>query len=894
MEYKYRIDILQPIVYYAFRHIKLEEKMKKSAKDRVFDELIRLTGNMSSVTAEKISKNLGISRQNASHYLTRLVEDKKVEKLPGKPVLWKPLDEYAVVDNTEQINEAFHSVVGHDGSLREVIQKCIAAVKYPPNGLSVLINGATGVGKSFLATKIFEYAIHEQIIEKDAPFAILNCADYADNPELLSATLFGYKKGAFTGAEKDTDAANNGYLFLDEVHRLSKENQEKLFLFIDTGNYRPVGENVNWHSAKVRFIFATTEKGENYLLDTFDRRIQISVMLPTFEDRPIRERLELIQLFFQNEADVLQKDIIVSREALSLMLSHPFSGNIGKLKNIIKISCADVYSRTQEEPLTIGKNEILIQLNMLESEVESLPIASLLIKKNQKIKTDRIKPFDYDSILEKITQLINEGNFNENFSSIKNEVQHLVHHIDKDSFLSMSRKLMIQMFRKVWVSVLGKTYGLTTSGPVAEIISRSYVISPSYKTDLTGINRTLAANLPRTTYLCNQFLEHLPPLSEKDENFLRLLIVVTLSDYVDESIELKGLLLAHGDSTASSIQAVVNQLCGNYVFEALDMPVESNVSEIVESTRNFVKRQVNTDSLVLIVDMGSLNQIYTQIKNDLKGELLLLNNLTTSIALDIGLKMTMNAPFKQIAEDAADKYSINVQYFEGFSQSSNIIISCMSGLGISDKLKDVFRHHLSDESIEVFTKDYRELRELIDQNDETYFDKTKLVITTSDLPRSFSIPNINVYDILDGDGAANLEHILSPEMKPAEFNRLIQELVKFFSLEGIADRLNFLNPTIVMSEVETVISKYENYYHFTLNGRVKLNLYMHTALMMERLFLARTEKSEEPNYDLKPDEDEFYYVSRSIFQSMEMKYNFKVNAYELSLLYELLGPYIQK
>ena len=160
------------------------------------------------------------------------------------------------------------------------------------------------------------------------------------------------------------------------------------------------------------------------------------------------------------------------------------------------------------------------------------------------------------------------------------------------------------------------------------------------------------------------------------------------------------------------------------------MPVESNVSEIVESTRNFVKRQVNTDSLVLIVDMGSLNQIYTQIKNDLKGELLLLNNLTTSIALDIGLKMTMNAPFKQIAEDAADKYSINVQYFEGFSQSSNIIISCMSGLGISDKLKDVFRHHLSDESIEVFTKDYRKLRELIDQNDETYFDKTKLVITT--------------------------------------------------------------------------------------------------------------------------------------------------------------------
>ncbi|BBM18418.1 hypothetical protein G15_2083 [Enterococcus avium] len=137
-----------------------------------------------------------------------------------------------------------------------------------------------------------------------APFAILNCADYADNPELLSATLFGYKTGAFTGAEKDTAGllatADNGYLFLDEVHRLSKENQEKLFLFMDTGKYRPVGENVHWSSSEVRFIFATTEKNEDFLLETFNRRIQITIQLPTFEERPIQERLALIQQFFQN------------------------------------------------------------------------------------------------------------------------------------------------------------------------------------------------------------------------------------------------------------------------------------------------------------------------------------------------------------------------------------------------------------------------------------------------------------------------------------------------------------------------------------------------------------------------------------------------------------------
>lgn len=168
--------------------------MKKSAKDRVFDELVRLTVDQPYVTAEKISQNLKLSRQNVSHYLSRLIEDEKVEKISGKPVLWKPLEEFTLgID--DKVNEAFSSVVGYDGSLREVIQKCISAVKYPPNGLSILINGATGVGKSFLASKIFDYAVQEEIISTDAPFAILNCADYADNPELLSTTLFGYKKG---------------------------------------------------------------------------------------------------------------------------------------------------------------------------------------------------------------------------------------------------------------------------------------------------------------------------------------------------------------------------------------------------------------------------------------------------------------------------------------------------------------------------------------------------------------------------------------------------------------------------------------------------------------------------------------------------------------------------
>ena len=87
----------------------------------------------------------------------------------------------------------------------------------------------------------------EGVINKGAHFVVLNCADYANSPELLSSVLFGYKKGAFTGAYTDkiglVDQADNGYLFLDEVHRLSRKSQEKLFVLLDSGKFYPLGEN---------------------------------------------------------------------------------------------------------------------------------------------------------------------------------------------------------------------------------------------------------------------------------------------------------------------------------------------------------------------------------------------------------------------------------------------------------------------------------------------------------------------------------------------------------------------------------------------------------------------------------------------------------------------------
>src|SRR5699024_9419078 len=180
------------------------------------------------------------------------------------------------------------------------------AIMYPDNGLPLLLLGASGSGKTYLAHQIYQYAQAENYLTEKAPFIAYNCAQYVHNQELLSSVLFGYMKGAFTGANEDRsgllEQADGGILFLDEVHRLSEEGQEKLFTFMDTGQFSPIGDNSQNKTANVRLVFATTENIHSVFLPTFLRRLPVIVKLPSFQERPQTEKLCLIDRFFIRES----------------------------------------------------------------------------------------------------------------------------------------------------------------------------------------------------------------------------------------------------------------------------------------------------------------------------------------------------------------------------------------------------------------------------------------------------------------------------------------------------------------------------------------------------------------------------------------------------------------
>ena len=867
-------------------------------KEKVYMSLKECLNESEKIPTSLIADNLHLSRQIVTHYLNQLFDEGKVKKTDTRPTYWYIEKEEQNAPVEEELDsEVFDSMIGATGSHKKIVEMCKASVSYPPNGLPILIIGESGVGKSYIAKLIYSHALQTGSIDKKAPFVVLNCADYANNPELLSATLLGYKKGSFTGADSDKTGllqeADGGYLFLDEVHRLSFENQEKLFVFMDTGQYRPLGDS-KWRHSNVRFIFATTENPQEVLLETFRRRITLQITIPNITERPLQERLELIETFYQEEASKIKKNLIISSGAVKMLCFSKFPGNIGRLRNLIQVSCAEAYFKHgKEDNLLISESELIHAGGDIPVNTDGLQA-----HRNMEISIVWDQPKDY----------IKQECYDEHHS----EIMDLYHKIENASwsqidqfylnFRAILRKINPahnnlteeRFFMQICKDILIR-YGVKMNDSCGKELYLLYAIfnqMPLEKEQEWKIKAYFEQACPRAFYVANRIIVELKKYELQLEDNLSFLFALAIHEYISESLELNGLIAAHGDTTASSIAKVVNQACGTFIMEGIDMPMDTTLDQTVEKVQDYLLHSAKGKGLILLVDTGSLSSMYTKIKNNLSGDLLIINNVSTAIALDVGLKMLGHGSFEQIAESTNRINSFDVQFFEGLSKDKNIIISCMSGVGIAEKIQEIMKKTLGDCGIDFVTMEYKKLLDLLDENESKNFDQTLMILTTSPLHDGISTPWLSVYDILDGRGEETLWNALSNIVTPEQFESLKKEFVRFFTIEGIVSRLQFLNPAVVIQDVEMILHRYEDYYKLEMSGHIRLNLYMHIAFMFERLMTADdTDDEGEPT---NPNQKEFYRISKIVFQDVEKKYHIHIDNYELSILYELLNKVIKE
>jgi two-component system response regulator AtoC len=212
------------------------------------------------------------------------------------------------------------------------------AKKVARHNTTVLITGESGTGKELIA-----HGIHFYSEKADGRLIPVNCGGIPEN--LLESEMFGYKKGAFTGADRDKaglfEAAAGGTLFLDEIGELPLSLQVKLLRVLQESEVRPVGDPKT-HKVDVRVIAATAKNLEAEMQngafreDLFYRLNVMQIHLPS-----LRERTEdippLCQFFIERFNGELNKNITsITPAAMSLIMKHPWPGNVRELENVIQ------------------------------------------------------------------------------------------------------------------------------------------------------------------------------------------------------------------------------------------------------------------------------------------------------------------------------------------------------------------------------------------------------------------------------------------------------------------------------------------------------------------------------------------------------------------------------
>ena len=237
------------------------------------------------------------------------------------------------------------SIIGKDGSLREVIKRARRTVGSLGGPRHSIIIGESGTGKTMVANMIYNYAKDIGVISQDAPYIEINCAQFT-NSDIAAVEIFGSEEGAYTGSKRKKglfEQANGGILFLDEAHALD-HYQNLLLKVIETGKIRRIGGSKE-HRVNVIVIAASTRNLKEELLpELYQRLAQYEIYLPALGERKIQEKNELLNYFVMKYQEAVKNlhgikyKVIIEEEARRVLLNAYYPRNIRQMRDVINFS----------------------------------------------------------------------------------------------------------------------------------------------------------------------------------------------------------------------------------------------------------------------------------------------------------------------------------------------------------------------------------------------------------------------------------------------------------------------------------------------------------------------------------------------------------------------------
>jgi len=872
--------------------------------DEVYECLKVLNDNQEGISAAEIAEELDSNRANISRYLNKLYRSDRLAKIQGRPVLYKLKESneeqkinkktsrkhYSLKDNVKEENSKLDDIIGAKGSLKNQIQQAKAAILYPPNGLHTLLLGETGVGKSMFANLMHGFAVDSKMLDQNAPFVQFNCADYSDNPQLLISQIFGVKKGAYTGANKDRDGllkkADQGVLFLDEVHRLPPQGQEMLFTFIDNGHFRPLGESEKKLSAQVQIIAATTEEPDSFLLNTFVRRIPMVIKLPSLKNRSLKERFRLVESFLKEESKNIGKSIYVDRNSLVSFLLYDCPNNIGQLASDIQLASAKSFlnfKTSDNKYILISQEDIpdhvqkgILNLHHKRSKVENLfkdqnEVLEFSDSEQNKIVNINSNPdpeepklgrLFYDVIedklnslrqenmdeakIQKILNIDIESHFKKHLESLpdiinKSDINKIVEkeivEITEDILQLSGRKLQRKFDKKIFLAL-----ALHLQKSIERIKAGEKIYHPELNNIRINHFQEFMTAIEAASLIDKKFQIE-TPLDEI--GYISMFLIKNPYQINDKrKSKVAVYILMHGNSTATSMADVANKLLGEEFAIGIDMPLEMEAQKFFEHSSEKIKKEAPNRDILLLVDMGSLTGFADMMELENKRKIKIIDMVSTPIVIDVCRKAILGQSIEEIYSSCLNYAVQKRKQSAGESTNSKseieikadnfenlIITACFTGEGASSKLKEIIEEQFSRENIKIISLniiDYDQFIKKIKRYQKQY--NLLAVVSTVDIKKA-DIPFIPAVEVLSGKAFEKL-------------NTKLNDLDKYNKIKSsLSEHLDKVNSSKIVSECKNIINSIIKESKLIIDSDVKIGILLHMVFLIEKLLKGENDNS---------------------------------------------------
>ena len=870
-------------------------------KDFIFQKFLHLNSS-DGIDTQTLASLVNMSRANLSHELNELCKEGKLQKSSGRPVLFF-LSENKFTSNESQLD----LLAKNNISLRDSVEQDKAAILYPPKGMNCLILGGTGVGKSMFASLMHNYALEMKVKIEDSPFIVFNCADYTNNPQLLTSQLFGVKKGAYTGAEADKvgliEQANGGILFLDEIHRLPPEGQEALFIFLDSGTFRRIGDSES-RTSDVLIISATTEDPNSALLNTFTRRIPIEINIPSLKERTLDERLFLIKSFFKYESIRLDKEIYVSLNSLRALLSYDCPNNIGQLKSDVQLLCAKAYSEFLtnlkpdvrihskvlpayiKEGLYKEKEHRVLWNKLMSEEIEYFrftgsnddtnmifnngdnTVYDFIENKLEKLKSLDISDIDIENILEKDIA----KHFNKNNSEVSEE-------INRKNLLTIIDEYILNCFDKIITHVLQRltitfdnnlytAFALHINTLVNRINNDKIIINTNLNKikDLYPLEFSIALEIKE---IIENHIDKSIPIDEAGYLTLFLIQDNSFNDLSHDKVRI--ILIAHGESTATSMADVSNRLLGeNYVIP-INASIDVAPSTVLESLKIRIKENPTSAGYLLLVDMGSLTTFADVIKTEFNVEIKVISLVSTLHVLEAARKALLGTSLDEIYNDVLMVNS----YVEIHKNLNNkqvnenkvlIVTACLTGEGAAIAIKNFLTSNLR------INNDYFEIT-CLNCLDKKFFKQkvlnlqkeNEILFIVSSFPVDSQIKQYTMYEVFNMHVLKELQTAIDSKTAMLNIPKIIKENI--YNIDGVE----------LFNDVTKLLNTLQNKLSIKLSDENLVGVILHLSFVIGRL-------RNEDNPAIYPMKDDYIHENINLYNIIKENLLFITNKYKIDII----------